>query len=147
MPTLIAFGAILATWHAEVPLAKLADIAQVEGWHLPANIVAARVTERSASHRALRIVFTGSERMRVRPSRRVHCASGLGARWVGTACAAMRMSSACAMEQLVFDGRGHGHGVGLCQEGATEMAAEGKTAREILAFYFPGTAVRISARR
>jgi stage II sporulation protein D len=44
---------------------------------------------------------------------------------------------------LVFDGHGHGHGVGLCQEGAAEMATEGKSAREILAFYFPGTAVRI----
>jgi stage II sporulation protein D len=44
---------------------------------------------------------------------------------------------------LVFDGRGHGHGVGLCQEGAAEMAAEGRSARDILAFYFPGTAVRI----
>src|ERR1019366_8796945 len=45
---------------------------------------------------------------------------------------------------LVFDGHGHGHGVGLCQEGAAEMAVEGKNAREILAFYFPGTAVRIT---
>jgi stage II sporulation protein D len=33
--------------------------------------------------------------------------------------------------------------VGLCQEGAAEMAAEGKDAREILSFYFPGTVVRI----
>src|ERR1019366_2956500 len=44
---------------------------------------------------------------------------------------------------LVFDGRGHGHGVGLCQKGAAEMAAEGQSAREIIAFYFPGTVVRI----
>jgi stage II sporulation protein D len=46
---------------------------------------------------------------------------------------------------LVFDGRGRGHGVGLCQAGAAEMASEGKDAREILAFYFPGTAVRIAS--
>jgi stage II sporulation protein D len=44
---------------------------------------------------------------------------------------------------LVFDGRGRGHGVGLCQEGAAEMATEGKSAREVLAFYFPGTTGRI----
>ena len=45
---------------------------------------------------------------------------------------------------LVFDGHGHGHGVGLCQAGATQMATEGHSAHEILAFYFPGTAVRIT---
>jgi stage II sporulation protein D len=45
---------------------------------------------------------------------------------------------------LVFDGHGHGHGVGLCQAGAKEMAVEGKSARDILEFYFPGTTVRIT---
>lgn len=36
-------------------------------------------------------------------------------------------------------GKGWGHGVGLCQIGAAVMAHEGKTACEILKFYFPGT--------
>ena len=40
-----------------------------------------------------------------------------------------------------FHGSGQGHGVGLCQVGADEMGAEGRTYREILAFYYPGTAV------
>lgn len=39
---------------------------------------------------------------------------------------------------FAFHGRGWGHGVGLCQKGAAEMAAEGRTAHEILAQYFPG---------
>jgi stage II sporulation protein D len=42
-------------------------------------------------------------------------------------------------DQVIFSGRGAGHGVGLCQAGASEMAREGKTYREILDFYFPGT--------
>lgn len=42
-------------------------------------------------------------------------------------------------EQVVFAGRGSGHGVGLCQTGAEEMAREGKSYREILSFYYPGT--------
>jgi stage II sporulation protein D len=41
--------------------------------------------------------------------------------------------------QIVFSGRGAGHGVGLCQAGADEMAREGKSYREILSFYYPGT--------
>jgi len=40
---------------------------------------------------------------------------------------------------FLFHGRGSGHGVGLCQTGAAEMAREGRGYREILAQYFPGT--------
>lgn len=41
--------------------------------------------------------------------------------------------------KFVFSGRGSGHGVGLCQAGAEEMASEGRNYREILTFYYPGT--------
>ena len=132
-----------AAWHTEIPLTKLAAIAQAEGWQLPANIVAARVTQRSSSHRALRVVFTGSGGASATVS-----ASALRF-GIGRALGWDRVRSdayelAVRNGALAFDGRGHGHGVGLCQQGATEMAAEGKSAREILAFYFPGTAVRIA---
>jgi stage II sporulation protein D len=42
-------------------------------------------------------------------------------------------------DELVFTGRGFGHGVGLCQWGAKGMAEAGKDYREILKFYYPGT--------
>ncbi len=41
-----------------------------------------------------------------------------------------------------FSGRGSGHGVGLCQAGAAEMATEGLSAERILAEYFPGAEAR-----
>ncbi len=44
-----------------------------------------------------------------------------------------------APRAFLFKGRGWGHGVGLCQVGAMAMAREGRTAEEILAFYYPGT--------
>lgn len=40
---------------------------------------------------------------------------------------------------IVFNGKGYGHGVGLSQYGAVNMAKEGKGYEEILQFYFPGT--------
>ncbi len=40
--------------------------------------------------------------------------------------------------RVAFDGLGWGHGVGLCQWGAFGMARQGKTAEEIVQFYFPG---------
>lgn len=41
-----------------------------------------------------------------------------------------------------FAGRGHGHGVGMCQWGALKMAKLGKTAEQILKYYYPGTEIR-----
>ncbi|MFN0051425.1 MAG: SpoIID/LytB domain-containing protein [Planctomycetales bacterium] len=38
----------------------------------------------------------------------------------------------------LISGRGHGHGVGLCQWGARGLALEGKTCNEILQHYYPG---------
>jgi stage II sporulation protein D len=48
--------------------------------------------------------------------------------------------------RLLFDGRGSGHGVGLCQRGANEMGAEGRGYREILAYYYPGAELGVAAR-
>ena len=42
---------------------------------------------------------------------------------------------------VTFVGSGFGHGVGLCQWGAKGMAEKGKTADEILRFYYPGSEI------
>jgi len=39
-------------------------------------------------------------------------------------------------------GRGWGHGVGMCQCGAQGMARQGKTAEQILAYYYPGSRIK-----
>jgi stage II sporulation protein D len=41
-------------------------------------------------------------------------------------------------EGIEVTAQGYGHGVGLCQYGAGDMAAQGKTCREILAHYYRG---------
>ncbi|GAB4390340.1 MAG: SpoIID/LytB domain-containing protein [Thermodesulfovibrionales bacterium] len=41
-------------------------------------------------------------------------------------------------DTAVFEGKGYGHGVGLCQWSALEMAKAGKTYREILDYFYPG---------
>lgn len=43
---------------------------------------------------------------------------------------------------FVFRVYGYGHGVGMSQRGAMQMAADGKTYEEILTHYFPGTAIK-----
>jgi stage II sporulation protein D len=46
-----------------------------------------------------------------------------------------------ADREVVFSGRGRGHGVGLCQWGAQEMALRGYDYRAILSHYYPGTTI------
>jgi stage II sporulation protein D len=45
-------------------------------------------------------------------------------------------SVAVAGDSVLFKGRGYGHGVGLCQEGAMSMAAKGFNYRQIIEFYY-----------
>lgn len=42
---------------------------------------------------------------------------------------------------MVFEGFGWGHGVGLCQWGAYFMAKQGLTFKQILQYYYPGTEI------
>jgi len=44
-------------------------------------------------------------------------------------------------DQIVLDGTGEGHGIGLCQSGAKAMAEEGADFRQILGHYYPNTTV------
>ncbi len=43
---------------------------------------------------------------------------------------------------VYFKGRGWGHGVGLCQWGAFMMAKRGRSYKEILNFYYPGSQIK-----
>jgi len=52
-----------------------------------------------------------------------------------TICKIIRMDK----NWVFLNGRGFGHGVGLCQYGAQGMALQGRTAEEILAHYYPGS--------
>ncbi|MBU2018120.1 MAG: SpoIID/LytB domain-containing protein [Bacteroidetes bacterium] len=47
-------------------------------------------------------------------------------------------SSSLEGNEVVLKGRGYGHGVGLCQEGAMKMAVYDYSAEQIIRFYFPG---------
>lgn len=46
-------------------------------------------------------------------------------------------------DHVVLDGFGYGHGVGLCQEGAIEMARRGYHFTQILKYYFPGVIIKL----
>lgn len=61
-----------------------------------------------------------------------------GSKIQSTSCTIISMKD----EVLFIAGKGFGHGVGLCQYGAREMARQGKTFKEILDFYYPGSRIK-----
>ncbi len=68
--------------------------------------------------------------------------SGLAVRWLldlpETWFTARRLQPAKGASGWQFSGRGWGHGVGLCQNGAYGLAGRGLNYREILAHYYTG---------
>jgi stage II sporulation protein D len=58
----------------------------------------------------------------------------------------LRSSWFDVMPSGAVDGRGSGHGIGLCQTGAAAQGNAGRSYRDILAFYFPGTKVGVNAQ-
>jgi stage II sporulation protein D len=91
------------------------------------------VLERSASGRVIRL-RVGAAEVTGREIRRA-----LGGRALRSTKFEVRVSDDGAVRIL---GSGSGHGVGLCQWGARALAASGKSYREILAHYYPGSRLR-----
>lgn len=71
---------------------------------------------------------------------------GLAVRWTldvpETLFTASRQKPRGRAPGWLFRGRGWGHGVGMCQEGAFGMAQRGHSYREILSHYYSGTTVQ-----
>jgi SpoIID/LytB domain protein len=45
-------------------------------------------------------------------------------------------------QTIILDGKGWGHGVGMCQIGAAVMGHQGYTYRQILGHYYPGAEIK-----
>ncbi|HUK52197.1 MAG TPA: SpoIID/LytB domain-containing protein [Candidatus Binatia bacterium] len=133
-----------AEWTAEISKEELAHALHEAGWQdAGEHISAVRIVERTGSGRASRLEFRGAQSF-VAGAEDVRAA-------INRAPGPARLRSNSydvrdAGDRFVFHGYGLGHGAGLCQAGAQEMGAEGKSYREILAFYYPGTAVGLTAQ-
>jgi stage II sporulation protein D len=78
---------------------------------------------------------TGTQRVKAADIRRA-----LGTR-VLPSLLVRTLTLAQADRRVTIEGGGLGHGVGLCQWGARGMALDGAGARDIIAYYYPGTGI------
>jgi stage II sporulation protein D len=131
-----------AEWQARIGLAQLNGIFRAQGWQTPSPISDIRVTKQSPSGRAelLEVTGRGAPAELSASSFRFAVDRALGWNQMRSGW----YSLSVAGSTLEMKGRGYGHGVGLCQAGAYEMAKEGRNEREILSFYFPGTVAGIT---
>jgi stage II sporulation protein D len=98
-----------------------------------------RVLKRDATGRAERMELSGERRRTLRGwDFKIIVGRRLG--WNLLKSSRFEVSREGA--NFIFHGSGFGHGLGLCQEGAHVMAANGIGYRQILARYFPGTSLR-----
>jgi stage II sporulation protein D len=109
------------------------DLARAVG--LPAKVTAVRVTERSGAGRAARVELSAAGRVTALS------AADLRQRLGYSKLPSLAFEVVERKGTITFEGRGQGHGAGLCQWGAAGLAREGKGYREILEHYYPGTRV------
>jgi stage II sporulation protein D len=131
-----------AEWHARMDLAQLSGIFHAQGWQTPSPISAIRVTRVSHTGRAelLEVTGRGAPAKLSASSFRFAVDRALGWNQMRSDWYTVSMAGSA----LEIKGRGYGHGVGLCQAGAYEMAAEGLSDTQILSFYFPGAIAGIT---
>ncbi len=125
-------------WESSISVADLDSALHASGLSAPAGWTAIELVSRSESGRAQRLRLRGgssSDTLISASSFRYAVNRALGWNKIRSDLYNLRNDG----DHILFSGRGSGHGVGLCQAGAEEMARQGKDYSQILDFYFPGT--------
>ena len=121
-------------WHVTIPFDEIQSRLKAEGYPIgwlatltPYRITTAgRIKDIRILHSRGELVITGQEFRRVLGYAKVR---------------STRFSIDRIDRHVVFAGKGAGHGVGLCQWGAKEMAELGYPYQTILRYYYPGTEI------
>jgi stage II sporulation protein D len=133
-PDPYALQAPNAAWESRLPRPALL---QVLGQHYGGRVTGFRIHDRSRDGRARTIALTlgtGATRTVNANDFRLVISRHFGAQRFKSTLFNMRLEG----DTYVFSGKGFGHGVGLSQWGAHEMARQGHSYRDILAYYFQG---------
>lgn len=129
-----------SSWIDVIPAARLAAaLASDPRSDVGREIKDVRVVKQDTTGRAELIELTGERRRTIRGwDFKIIVGRALG--W--NLLKSSRFSVSRQGLDFAFHGSGFGHGLGLCQEGAHVMAANGIGYRHILARYFPGTSLK-----
>ncbi len=122
-------------WHYDLPIKEIAKKLSDAGFKVK-DIKNIRIEGKDNSGRITNLIITSEEGDEKVPAKDFR--GTIGPNIIKSA----NFSVSIAGKDMVFEGIGWGHGVGLCQWGAYFMAKEGKSADEILKYYYPGINVK-----
>ncbi|MDI6703583.1 MAG: SpoIID/LytB domain-containing protein [bacterium] len=115
------------TWQEEIPINEISKALNI------GNIYSIEILEVTPYGRVQRLLITHSKGETKISGRDLREILGLDV------IKSTRFTCRRHGDMILFSGYGFGHGVGMCQFGAKEMAKAGYTYKEILEHYYPGT--------
>ena len=117
------------SWKTELSFAKIMNYGKEAG--LTGKLKSVKVSGRTSTGRATFLTLRSSKGEKRVACNKFRLAVGL------KSCKITRIST--LKNSVLFEGRGYGHGVGMCQDGANGMAKAGKSYKQILSTYYPGS--------
>ncbi|WP_138159090.1 SpoIID/LytB domain-containing protein [Peptoniphilus catoniae] len=125
---------VLDKWEYKINVEKLKDILSKNNIQI-GSILDFKISEYDSSGRAKKILLIGSDGNKEITGAKLRSILG------NTKFKSTLFNITNNGSDFVINGKGYGHGVGLSQVGAVEMAKSGFNYKEILNFYFPNTVV------
>src|SRR5262249_54864218 len=127
-------------WKSAIRKQDLRTALTTSGLRLPTHIDSLTIAARTSSGRALTLEAAGIPTS----ASSLRFAVGRALGWDRIPSDLYELND--AGDRVVFEGRGSGHGVGLCQAGAARMGERGQSYRQILAYYYPGASLGVTAQ-
>jgi len=124
-----------AKWSASIPRDRLSSMVEKAGYKT-GSIYEILIQDRTESGRVGTLKIKGSEGEYVIKAKDLRAAVGVDQ------IRSTNFTVSGGSDSFDFEGLGWGHGVGMSQEGAGEMAGEGWSYKEILSYYYKGTKLK-----
>ena len=119
------------TWKMDLSTAKVMNYANTVG--LKGTLKGVSIARKTDTGRATNLTLRTSSGVKQVPCGKFRLATGI------RSCKITKIS--VRAQSVHFEGKGYGHGIGMCQDGAYGMAKNGKNYQQILKNYYPGSKI------
>lgn len=119
-------------WQMNISRAKVENYAKSVG--LSGSLKSIKISRKTDTGRATNLTIRTSKGSKTVPCGKFRLATGI------RSCKITKLS--VRKNDVHFEGKGYGHGIGMCQDGANGMAQDGKNYKKILKNYYPGSEIK-----
>lgn len=119
------------SWKMNISTAKVMSYAKTVG--LKGTLKGVSIARKTSTGRATNLTLRTSSGIKQVSCGKFRLATGI------RSCKITKIS--LHGQTVHFEGKGYGHGIGMCQDGANGMAKNGKNYKQILKNYYPGSQI------